>query len=227
MKVAVIQLEYLETGWTARTFDCCRADGLEVVAVARREGVGSMSAAFNRAARDVIAKAKANQKGAPEFIWFVTNITFNPGTAQALVDAFDETTAAVHPQFASDHPHIAAPKGIQEVPFVEWTAPMIRLSALEKIGLLDEDMPYVGMDLDWSYRAKESGWKLRATHRAVVQHTYLRFNAPEEISKIRERLRSLYAYSTEQKIIQKYGQNWKAKLWETHPEKNKPTANVF
>jgi len=226
MKCAVIQLEYMETGWTARTFDCCRADGLEVIAVAQREGVGSMSAAFNRAVSEVLNKRKSNQKSL-EFLWFVTNVTFHPGTAQALMDAFDESTAAVHPQFASDHPHIAKPNGVVEVPFVEWTAPMLRISALEQVGLLDEAMPYVGMDLDWSHRANLAGWNLRATNRAQVQHTYLRFNAPEEISKIRERLRALYAYSTEARMVEKYGQNWKAKVWATHPEAQKPKANVF
>ena len=227
MKVACIQLEYLETGWSARTYDCIRADGLEVVAVARREGVGSMSAAFNRAAREVLARRKSNLKGGPDFIWFLTNVTFRPGTAKALVDAFDGQTAAVHPQFASDHGHIANPRGVQDVPFVEWTAPMLRVSALEQIGMLDEAMPYVGMDLDWSYRAKQAGWKLRATNRAQVAHKYLRHNAPEEISRIRERLRALYAHPTDARMVEKYGTYWKEMLWETHPAAKKTNANVF
>jgi GT2 family glycosyltransferase len=221
-QVQAIQLAYLETGWTARTFDCLQADSVRCLYLADREGVGSMSAAFNREAGKVIRAKKA-----PEFIWFVTNVAFEPGTAQALLDAFDEDTAAVHPKFASDHPHIASPRGVQDVPFVEWTAPMIRVEALREVGLLDEDMPYVGMDLDWSYRAREIGWKLRATAGAVVQHAYLRHNAPEPVSKVREQLRALYNHQTNEKMIKKYGQNWKARLWETHPHKNRHDIHVF
>lgn len=222
-KVEAIQLAYLETGWTARTFDCLQADNVRCLYRADREGVGSMSAAFNREAGKVIRSKKA-----PEFIWFVTNVTFEPGTAKALLDAFDEDTAAVHPRMAgSDHPHIASPAGVQDVPFVEWTAPMIRVEALREISLLDEDMPYVGMDLDWSYRARELGWKLRATSQAEIQHTYLRHNAPEIISYLREQLRALYNHQTNEKMVKKYGQNWKAKVWETHPMKNRNDIHVF
>lgn len=221
--VKAIQLEYLETGWTARTFDCLQADNVATMHKATREGVGSMSAAFNREAAKILKSKKS-----PAFIWFVTNVNFDPGTAQALLDAFDENTAAVHPMMpGSDHPHIRKPKGVQEVPFVEWTAPMIRVEALREIGVLDEDMPYVGMDLDWSHRAREAGWNLKSTDRATVRHTYLRHNAPEPISKLREQLRALYNHQTNEKLVKKYGANWKALLWTTHPWKDKKEANVF
>lgn len=216
-QLIIIQLRYLETGWAIRTLDCIHKDAGDNcdIFMADREGVGNMSLAFNRAMEEIATKGLY-----PEFVWMVTNITFEPGTVQALIDAFDDNTAAVHPKFASDHPHIINPKGIQEVPFVEWTAPMVRYNAWRDIGPLDEDMPYWGMDLDWSYRAKQEGYSLKATAHAVVNHTYLRHNAPEPISKIRKELRYLYDSQTEQALVRKYGIDYRHKVWQTHPNQS-------
>lgn len=218
-KLIAIQLRYNESGWSAETYSCIESDEIPIVIEASREGVGSISLAFNRAMKwmyDNIATSDL-----PEFVWMVTNVTFKPGTAKALMSAFDKSTAAVHPKFKSDHPHIRNPKGVQDVPFVEWTAPMIRLSAWEQVGQLDEQMPYWGMDLDWSYRAKQKGYKLRTTDAAIVNHAYLRNHAPERISEIRRELRRLYDTQTEQALIKKYGQNYRTKVWQSHPDKSK------
>jgi len=179
-----IILKYSEPGWTAKTVECLRECGFKKWGEADRDGVGSMAKAFNRA----IGTAAWRY----QYIWFITNVTFTPETKIMLLSAFDDDTAAVHPAMRnSDHPHIRGPIKAVEVPFVEWTAPMIRTSALQQIGLLNEDMPYVHFDLEWSYRARVKGWKLKTQGQAEVKHEYLYRNQPEEISQIRARLRAL------------------------------------
>ena len=208
--VLPIVLEYKERGWTEKTVKCLKAAGFELEPqnFADREGVGSMSKAFNERMRFHL------QFKNPPFIWFLTNITFEPHVPHKLLEYMQSayTTAAIHPGFNSDHPHIRQGQLLRDVPFVEWTAPFIRMSALEDVGLLDEQMPYVGFDIDWSYRAKQFGWILAADGVNRVEHTYLYRHAPERISEIRASLRTVYLQSTYDRLAQKWGDNWMEKL---------------
>ena len=47
---------------------------------------------------------------------------------------------------------------------------MVRKSAIDHIGLLDEDIFMFGEDIDWCWRLKEAGWKVRYFPAAVVYH---------------------------------------------------------
>ena len=206
-EILAVVLEYHEEGWTDRAIKCVEADELDYVTVSR-DGVGSMSKAFNEAIKTGVAEYS--------YIWFVTNILFDPGTSLSLQECFDSKTAAVHPRFDSDHSHIRFARDIEDVPFIEWTAPMISRRALERIGLLDEQMPYWGMDLDWSYRAKQAGYTLKVDGRVKVGHVYLRDNAPEAVSHNRRMERGRYDVTTENRLKQKYGSEWLKTVWPTH-----------
>jgi GT2 family glycosyltransferase len=212
-QVTPVVLEYLEPGWHDQTMQCLIASGFdpENILQVGREGVGSMSKAFNSVFEgmygfDVITT---------EYVWFVSNITFDKHVPAFMAAALDEynNVAAIHPKFASDHPHIRNAKGRDYVPFVEWTAPMIRMDALREIGLLDEKLPYWGQDIDWSHRAKVKGFELMVDGHSTVQHTYLRHTQnPAPITQIRGALRNVYNQSTENRLIEKWGKEWRKLL---------------
>lgn len=204
--VIPIVLQYEEKGWTERTIECLEAAGMHNYRIADREGVGSMTRAFN----DAVATIEEDEC---LFVWWITNVTFPPKLLNSLLDAFDPDTAAVHPLMpTSDHIYMREADGVEDVPFVEWTAPLIRLAALDDVGLCDPIMPYVGMDIDWSHRAKLKGWKLKVDGRVELTHEYLRNNAPEPISQIRASLRKLRDKETRARLAEKWGRDWKKQL---------------
>lgn len=47
---------------------------------------------------------------------------------------------------------------------------MVRKSAIDKIGLLDEDIFMFGEDIDWCWRLKQCGWSVRYYPQALVYH---------------------------------------------------------
>lgn len=47
---------------------------------------------------------------------------------------------------------------------------LIRRAALEQVGLLDEAFPIFFNDVDWCFRARQLGWRIRFTPRAEVLH---------------------------------------------------------
>ena len=216
-QIQPIVLRYNETGWTEKTVACLIAAGFEEsdIVYADREGVGNMSKAFNNAFQGNLMN---DQK---PFIWFLTNVTFPEQMPVSLLELIlsDEDIAAVHPAFDSDHAHIKNTYGIsRDAPFIEWTAPFIRTNTLYVVGWPDEKMPYWGMDLDWSYRAREEGYTLAIDGRYRLGHTYLRLTDQKEpITIERERIRKTFDASTEQRLIEKYGTDWMVKLWPTHP----------
>jgi hypothetical protein len=122
--------------------------------------------------------------------------------------------AAITPAFSSDHKHIQPINRnvVTEGPFVEFTAPIVRMDVFKNFQL-DEDMPYMGHDLDWSHRVASFGNKMGVHHGVVLKHTYIR-NAKysHSITDIRKKLRKNADASTEQKLIYKYGAAWKAVL---------------
>jgi len=138
----------------------------------------------------------------------------------ALREHLDDDVAAIHPAFDSDHPHLnpKAPDGAS-VPFVEWTAPLVSVEAWENVGKLQAEMGYWGFDLDWSYRAKRAGYKLLACTTMALGHNYLRNVHADEhpITKARRAERAKTDESTEGLLRAKWGDDWLAKLWPTHP----------
>ena len=207
-QVTPIVLEYLEPGWHEQTMQCLLNSGFkqENILQVGREGVGSMSAAFNRVFEgvygfDVIAT---------EYVWFLTNATFTTPTPLYLYRMLDQDggLGVVHPTFNSSHPWLSALKTNFDVPFVELTAPMFRMDALRDVGLMDEQLPFWGMDADWGYRAKVEGWR-SGVDVSMISHTYLHQSQPHPISKIRAALRSLYDEQTRNRLVEKYGADWK------------------
>lgn len=202
-----IVLEYKEPGWTEKTIAAIGKARIphENIIYADREGVGSISKAFNVAIQKVKTK----------FAWFLTNVTFAPQMPASLIEGLETTQAiAIHPAFESDHPHIKNARAVEYVPFIEWTAPMFDMRYFNDVGLCDEQMPYWGMDLDWSHRANQIyETPLAVDGRYRLQHQYLRHNAPHPISIIRRNLRALYDRDTQDRLIKKYGKKWQETLW--------------
>lgn len=220
-EIQPIVLRYHEVGWTEKTVACLLAAGFEEsdIVYADRGGVGNMSKAFNDAFKSTLRKDMFPM--AKPFTWFLTNVTFPEQMPICLLELIksDPEIAAVHPAFDSDHPHIRNAYGIsRDVPFVEWTAPLVD-SIIFFQCTLDEKTPYWGMDLDWCYLVNTIGehtFAVDGRHR--LGHTYLRLNDQKEPVTIeRERIRKTFDKSTEERLIEKYGANWMQKLWPTHP----------
>lgn len=213
-KILPIVLQYEEQGQTRTTLDCLKVAGFTKWLMADREGVGSMSRAFNRAVRENQETVKRY-----EFIWFVTNVSFAPSLPASLLEALESHPGAiaVHPAMDSDHPHIRQNgQEVKAVPFIEWTAPLIAVEGWEDVGELDEAMPYVHFDLDWSHRARQAGWELLVDGRVKVNHTYLWKKAPEKISHLRRELRALRHPASVARMVEKWGPDWKKKLCPTN-----------
>ena len=218
-KVVALVLGYKEPGWTGKTVECAM-DTPEiggVFTILRENGVGGMAHVFNIGMELFNGYAIENGIG---WVWHLTNVRFDPAMLSHLLEHADETTAAIHPRFRSDHPHMCeSTQDGRQVPFVEWTAPLINLQAWKKVGLLDTDMPYWGFDLDWSYRAREAGYSLKVCCSCSLEHTYLRDTdkAEHPITTERRKVRKLFDKSTERRLADKWGPDWLQRLWPTHP----------
>lgn len=57
-----------------------------------------------------------------------------------------------------------------EVDAVSGAFMLVRREAIEEVGLLDERFFMYGEDLDWAFRMKEQGWRIRYNPRVVVLH---------------------------------------------------------
>lgn len=206
-RVLIVALEYLEPEWEQTLADI-QATGLPYEIVSR-DGVGNMSRAFNSILADPTWKA--------DFLWFVTNIRFDADVPYKLAENMAKYDwAAIHPAMpTSDHrTHQLHPIGVEkEVPFVEWTCPMVNAELFAE-NPLDEMLPYFYMDLDWAYRVREKGHKLAVHHGCQVRHTYLR-NAEIEhpIRRIRTQLRAYWTPISQKHMAEKWGKDWDKKLW--------------
>lgn len=210
----IILMKYDEPEWK-QTFDCAYKTGCPIL-IADRAGVGSMAAAYNR-----VIKENWNVIAHYTYVWFVSNIVFKVEDFQKLKSTMDQnysTMSCIHPCFHSDHKHLK-PKDsdgllIEEVPFIEFTAPMMKVTMFANFYLLlDEDMPFVGHDLDWSYRAKKSGHKLFVHYGVFIQHEYIRKNKLGHNSTYyRKHIRKSWEAHTVYALEYKYGENWREVL---------------
>ena len=136
MKTCIIALEYLEQDYQ-ETVKCL--DKLKYpVFKADRQGWGNMAQAFNIA-------YKKNNCHEFDLVWFVTNITFKPSDLEKLIKGIGDY-AAICPTYDSDHLHLipSGRKGVEEIPFVEFTCPLVKTEAFNKIKL-DNQLPYYSM----------------------------------------------------------------------------------
>lgn len=214
----IILMKYDEPEWK-QTFDSAYETGCSII-IASRDGISGMAGAYNRALvwnLTSILKYK--------YIWFVSNITFTKEDFERLRNVMVNYPEidCLHPMFASDHKHLrpdAFPGNstIKEVPYVEFTAPLIKTKVFFPDSgrpdlFLDEDMPFVGHDLDWSYRAKQAGYTLAVCRSVEVGHTYIRKDKNgHQVTDIRAKIRKSWIEHTTNALIAKYGVDWKQKL---------------
>ncbi len=206
-RVIVISVVYEEPDWR-QTRNCLERLNCPVFYVGRK-GVGSLARAIN-------VGFLSYTTSTTEYVWFVTNVTWKSGLLEKLITEMDlGGWAAIHPCFASDHVH-AQPAGVDEtraVPFIEFTAPMVRVDIFKRF-LLDERMPYWGHDLDWGYRVSQAGHKIGVYHGQQLEHTYIRNNKQHHpITVERARLRRTTDQSTRVALEQKYGPQWRKLVW--------------
>lgn len=199
----IISVLYLEAEWL-KTKRCVDATGAPAYFVERNPaGVGSLAEAINRGFRE----AKATDY---EFAWIVTNITFTPDVLPRLEQSM-KGYDVVHPSFDSDHSHIR-PDGsgiVKPVPFVEFTAAMVRTSVF-KDHPLDEDMPYWGHDPDHGLRMWKNGFKVGVDHGCFVNHVYIRNNKGGHlITAKRLKMRQSTDAQTRWHLEKKYGKDWR------------------
>lgn len=200
MKLCILSIIYLEPDWQ-QTKSCIEATGLPVVYVDRK-GIGSLSKAINQGAQ--LCKDF-------DYTWILTNVTFDNSQALELIKEA-KNYAAIHPQFESDHLHLREGEGIKEVPFIEFTAPIVKTQVLLDFPL-DEQMPYWGMDLDWGYRLRTNGYKLAVHHGVKIGHTYIRNNqSGHYITERRKQLRRQTDLQTRNRLILKWGNDWRDKV---------------
>ena len=167
-----------------------------------RQGIGSMAKAFNEGLEKLEGKDV-------DYVWWITNVEFEKGSKEKLEQVLVENpeVGAVHPKFQSDHPHIRFGSG--KVPFIEFTAPMFRYKTLIDVGDVDEQMPYWGFDLDWSYRAKCKGWELVVEDEVEVWHMYSRHLMRHPVTDARLFLREYHDKGTVDRLVEKYGPGWR------------------
>jgi hypothetical protein len=205
----IIALKYEEPEWQ-QTWECLVKTGRPII-IADRGGIGSMAKAYNKhhsQNRSLIKQYK--------YVWLVSNITFDPKILDSLEKRFDECEklVAVHPNFKSDHAHHwkYCKDELVMVPFVEFTAPLIKEEIFNQFHL-DVAMPYWGHDLDWGKRVNDAGYNIAVDTKNSIQHTYIRYNkVGRTVTEQRRQLRTLWDDHTEQALINKYGNEWRTVL---------------
>jgi GT2 family glycosyltransferase len=66
----------------------------------------------------------------------------------------------------------ADPNACLEVDALSGSCMMVRRSAIDQVGLLDEDIFMFGEDIDWCWRIKKANWKVYYLPEAVIYHLH-------------------------------------------------------
>jgi len=66
----------------------------------------------------------------------------------------------------------ASPDRTLEVDALSGCCMMVRRSAINQVGLLDEDIFMFGEDIDWCWRIKQANWKIFYVPKAIVYHLH-------------------------------------------------------
>ena len=204
MTIGIVALQYQEPYYN-NTINCLRECGLPVY-WADRQGIGNFSAAMNKAFENVTQ----------DLCWFITDIEFDPATPFKLSNSLiDHNLAAIHPEHESDHLH-HRPDGsglVKEVPYIEFTAPMVRSDWYREVGGLDEDHWYWYQDLIFSKAVRDRGGKMAVDHGAPIRHIYRRNDIQYEVTKQRYKLRQERDIIEKGILVKKFGPDWKKVLW--------------
>lgn len=208
--LCILSVIYYEPQWldTIKCVGDCRIP----VHLVDRSGYLGLADAINRGMKDNDIAAQY------DYVWIVTNPIWKPGLHNVLMEPFlaDERWAAVSPAFNSDHAHMQKASGSEcrEVPFVEFTCPVVKADLLAQTPL-DEEMPYVGHDLDWCAIMRKEGWKVGVYDKALVSHSYVRKmekQFPHPMTEIRSRKRNESVQSTVARLESKWGKDWRSIL---------------
>lgn len=212
----ILSIVYHEPSWQ-ETKKCIEATGLPVHYVERNpKGVGSLAEAINRGVREI---SRAYPKG--QYIFIVTNNTFDPELPLELKFSMPDYMVAIQPAFDSDHIH-ERPNGsglVKEAPFIEFTCLVARPDILLKYPL-DERLPYWGHDIDVCYRLRKDGYEIGVHHGFTIGHTYIRHNLKNgnRFTKRRYELRKKTDASTRRALERKYGHEWRDIIFPKTPE---------
>lgn len=86
------------------------------------------------------------------------------------------------------------PGELTEVDAVMGACMLVRVAAIEAVGLLDEDFFMYGEDLDWAYRMKERGWRVFYQPATRVLHQKGATSARQSGRMIVEFYRAMYLF---------------------------------
>lgn len=110
-----------------------------------------------------------------DLVWHFTNDVevSHVDTLAVLVDDLDYSTAAIQPAMPSSHEFLC-PRGLEtrDVPYVEWAAPLVSMTAWVDVGILDTGFNFFSMDIDWCHRAKAKGWTFKVVNRVACRHQF-------------------------------------------------------
>lgn len=111
------------------------------------------------------------------YAWQYTNdVTCTPEVLASLVGRLKKNPklAAVQPSMPSWHAHLN-PRirgGCEEAIYLEWAAVLVNMAAWRDIGPLDQGFNFFSCDIDWSWRAKQRGWKLAVDYSVRCGHPW-------------------------------------------------------
>lgn len=202
-KIIILAVVYQEPEWQL-TKACIEKTGLPVHWVDRNPaGYGSLAESINRA----FLESKAVEY---EYAWIVTNITFDPMVPKILANGMrTHGLACVHPAFDSDHWHERPDHSneVKEVPFVEFTAAMVRTDVFAEFPL-DQQMMYWGHDPDHGTRLWLAGHKVGVDHSVTIGHTYIRNSrSVHPATRKRKQARAEQDEPTKAALQNKWGNN--------------------
>lgn len=198
--ISILAIEYLEPSYED-TRRCIEATRLPVIYIHRSpSGTGSLAEAINR----------GMSQAATDYVWIVTNITFESNVPELLLSHIG-IASVIHPTFSSDHSFKSGGTGQKPVPFVEFTAAMVkRIDWLD----LDESMPYWGHDWDYGYKARAAGQTILIDYDVSISHTYIRNSPTHPITQSRLRLRRAADRETKKVLFDRYGKDYRALLFD-------------
>jgi len=204
----IVALRYAEP-YYADTEACLLRTSAPITWVERSGGVGSLSAAFNSGFRRLPPEA--------DLVWFTTDVTFDADLPDKLAAALgaDPGLWAIHPAHMSDHlSHRPDDSGeVRDVPYIEFTAPMVRVSAFRAAGGLDENHWYWYQDLLFSKEVREQGGRMAVHHGAVLGHVYRRNCVTHPVTQRRYQMRNQRDSIERALLERRFGRDWRKHLW--------------
>lgn len=99
-----------------------------------------------------------------------------------------------HPRFAGYNLTYLDPDETHQVDSVMGAYMLVRLSAIDAAGLLDESFFMYGEDLDWAYRIKKHGWSVHYYPAAQVLHLKGASSSRQSYRLIVEFYRAMYLF---------------------------------